>query len=74
MFIPLPVADTPFENDHKFLTAGAGITSGEGAIEFHIAAIYGFWDQESADYGASVSQVSETITSFNIMGSLTLRL
>lgn len=74
MYIPLPVADTPFENDHKFLTAGAGITSGEGAIEFHIAAIYGFWDQVSVDYGTSVSQVSETITSYNIMGSLTLRL
>lgn len=74
MFIPLPVADTPFEYDHKFLTAGAGITSGEGSIEFHVAAIYGFWDQVSNDYGTSVSQVSETITSYNIMGSLTLRL
>ena len=74
MLIPLPVADTPFENDHKFLTAGAGITSGEGAIEFHIAAIYGFWDQVSVDYGTSVSQISETISSYNIMGSLTLRI
>jgi hypothetical protein len=74
MVIPYPVADTPFENDRKYLTAGAGITSGDGAIEFHIAAIYGFWDEVSVDYGTSVSQVSESITSYNIMGSLTLRL
>ncbi len=74
MIIPYPVADTPFENDRKYITAGAGITSGDGAIEFHIAAIYGFWDEVSFDYGTSVSQVSESITSYNIMGSLTLRL
>lgn len=74
MFIPYPVKDTPFEQDRKYLTAGTGITSGEGAIEFHIAAIYGFWDEISVDYGTSVSQVTETINSFNIMGSLTLRL
>ena len=74
MVIPYPVADTPFEQDRKYLTAGAGITSGDGAIEFHLAAIYGFWDQVSVDYGTSVSQVSESITSYNIMGSLTLRL
>ncbi|MDH3269291.1 MAG: hypothetical protein OEM46_10600, partial [Ignavibacteria bacterium] len=74
MIIPYPVADTPFENDRKYLTAGAGIASGDGAIEFHIAAIYGFWDEVSSDYGTSVSQVSESITSYNIMGSLTLRL
>jgi len=74
MIIPYPVADTPFEQDRKYLTAGAGITSGDGAIEFHLAAIYGFWDQVSVDYGTSVSQVYETITSYNIMGSLTLRL
>jgi hypothetical protein len=74
MIIPYPVANTPFEQDRKYLTAGAGITSGDGGIEFHLAAIYGFWDQVSVDYGTSVSQVSETITSYNIMGSLTLRL
>lgn len=74
MVIPYPVADTPFEQDRKYLTAGAGITSGEGAIEFHIAGILGFWDEVSVDYGTSVSQVSETIYSMNIMGSLTLRI
>ena len=56
MVIPYPVADTPFENDRKFVTAGAGITSGEGAIEFHLAAIYGFWDQATIVYGDSVSE------------------
>lgn len=74
MIIPYPVADTPFENDRKYLTAGAGITSGDGAIEFHLAGILGFWDEVSVDYGTSVSQVSETIYSMNIMGSLTLRI
>ena len=74
MYIPLPTADVPFEQDKKYLTAGAGITSGEGAIEFHLAAIYGFWDQISYNYGTSVAQISQTITSYNIMGSLTLRL
>jgi hypothetical protein len=74
MVIPYPVANTPFEYDRKYLTAGAGITSGDGAIEFHLAAIYGFWDQVGTDYGTSVSQISEKITSYNIMGSLTLRL
>jgi len=74
MFIPYPVKNTPFEQDRKYITAGAGITSGDGAIEFHLAGILGFWDQVSVDYGTSVSQVSETITSYNIMGSLTLRI
>jgi len=74
MFIPYPVKDTPFEQDRKYLTAGAGITSGDGAIEFHLAGILGFWESVSVNYGTSVSQVSETIYSMNIMGSLTLRL
>ena len=74
MVIPYPVADTPFENDRKFVTAGAGITSGEGAIEFHLAGIYGFWDQATIVYGDSVPEVGETIDSYSIMGSLTLRL
>ncbi len=74
MFIPYPVADTPFEQDKKFLTAGAGIRSGDGAIEFNVAAIYGFWDQVTVNYGTSVGEVRESIDSYNIMGSLTLRL
>ncbi|MCW8805104.1 MAG: hypothetical protein OQK56_01480 [Ignavibacteriaceae bacterium] len=74
MFIPYPVKDTPFEQDRKYLTAGAGITSGEGAIEFHLAGILGFWDEVSVNYGTSVSQVNQTIYSMNIMGSLTLRI
>jgi len=74
MLIPYPVEDTPFENDRKYITAGAGITSGDGAIEFHLAGILGFWDEVSVDYGSSVSEVTETIYSMNIMGSLTLRL
>ena len=74
MYIPYPVADTPFEFDRKYITAGAGITSGEGAIEFHLAGILGFWDERTIEYGDGVSQVSETIYSMNIMGSLTLRI
>lgn len=74
MLIPYPVEGTPLANDKKFVTAGLGITSGEGAIEFHLAGIYGFWDQVTEVYGDSVPEVSETIDSYSIMGSLTLRL
>jgi hypothetical protein len=74
MYIPDPIADTPKEFDHIFLTAGAGIKSGEGAMEFNVAYIYGFWDQMSSDYGTSVQQVSQKIISQNIVASLTLRL
>jgi hypothetical protein len=73
MYIPYPVADAPTEFDRKFLTAGLGIRSGEGAIEFNVAYIYGFWDQISKDYGTSVQEVYQKIVSQNIVGSLTLR-
>ena len=73
MYIPYPTADAPAEFDRKFLTAGLGIRSGEGAMEFNIAYIYGFWDQISEDYGTSVPEVYQKIVSQNIVGSLTLR-
>ena len=73
MYIPYPVSDAPQEFDRKFLTAGLGIRSGEGAMEFNVAYIYGFWDQISEDYGTSVSEVYQKIISQNIVGSLTLR-
>ena len=73
IYIPYPVVNAPQEFDRKFLTAGLGIRSGEGAMEFNVAYIYGFWDQISEDYGTSVSEVYQKIISQNIVGSLTLR-
>lgn len=73
MYIPYPVANTPQEFDRKYLTAGLGIKSGEGSMEFNVAYVYGFWDQLSDDYGSSVQRVYQKIISQNIMGSLTLR-
>lgn len=73
MYIPYPVADTPQEFDRKYLTAGLGIKSGEGAMEFNVAYVYGFWDQLSEDYGTSVSEIYQEIISQNIMASLSLR-
>lgn len=73
MYIPYPVEDAPQEFDRKFLTAGLGLRSGEGAIEFNVTYVYGFWDQLSEDYGSSVPEVYQTIVSQNIIASLTLR-
>jgi hypothetical protein len=73
MYIPYPVEDTPQEFDRKYLTAGLGLRSGEGAMEFNVTYVYGFWDQLSEDYGSGISQVYQEITSHNIVGSLTLR-
>ena len=74
MYLPYPIADTPQDFDRKYLTAGLGIKSGEGAMEFNVAYIYGFWDQLSEDYGSSVSEVYQKIVSQNIVASLSLRL
>ena len=73
MYIQDPIAETPQEFDRIFLTAGAGIRSGDGAMEFNAAYVYGFWDQVSDDYGSSVQQIYQTIISQNIVASLTLR-
>lgn len=73
MYIPYPVADTPQDFDRKYLTAGLGIKSGEGAMEFNVAYIYGFWDQLSEDYGSGVSEIYQKIVSQNIVASLSLR-
>ena len=73
MYIPFPVADVPTEFDRKFLTAGLGIRSGEGAMEFNVAYVYGFWNQVSEEYGSSIQTVTQSILSQNILASLTLR-
>jgi hypothetical protein len=73
MYIPYPVADAPTEFDRKFLTAGLGIRSGEGAMEFNVAYVYGFWDQIAEDYGSSIQPIYQEIVSQNILASLTLR-
>ncbi len=73
MYITDPIAETPTEFDRKFLTAGLGIKSGEGAMEFNVAYVYGFWDQISRDYGSSIPQIYQEIISQNIVAALTLR-
>jgi hypothetical protein len=73
MYITDPVAETPQEFDRKYLTTGLGIKSGEGAMEFNVAYVYGFWDQISGDYGNSLPQIYQEIVSQNILASLTLR-
>lgn len=73
MYIPYPVADAPTEYDRKFLTAGLGIRSGEGAMEFNVAYVYGWWDNVAEDYGGSVSPIRQSIISQNILASLSLR-
>lgn len=73
MYIPFPVADSPTEFDRKFLTAGLGIRSGEGAMEFNVAYVYGWWDHVAEDYGGSVSPIRQSIISQNILASLSLR-
>ena len=73
MYIPYPVADAPTEFDRKFLTAGLGIRSGEGAMDFNVAYVYGFWDQVAEDYGSSIQPITQSILSQNILASLSLR-
>ncbi|NWG27674.1 MAG: hypothetical protein HXY48_03955 [Ignavibacteriaceae bacterium] len=73
MYIPYPVAESPTEFDRKFLTAGLGIRSGEGAMEFNIAYVYGFWDHVAEDYGSSIQSIRQSIISQNILASLSLR-
>ncbi len=73
MYIPYPIADAPTEFDRKFLTAGLGIRSGEGAMDFNVAYVYGFWDQTAEDYGASIQPIYQEIISQNILASLSLR-
>ena len=73
MYIPYPVAESPTEFDRKFLTAGLGIRSGEGAMEFNVAYVYGWWDHVAEDYGSSIQPIRQSIISQNILASLSLR-
>ncbi|MBT8380384.1 MAG: hypothetical protein KJN64_14270 [Ignavibacteria bacterium] len=73
MYIPYPVEDAPEEFDRKYVTAGLGLRSGEGAMEFNVTYVLGFWDQISEDYGSSVPEVYQEIRSDNIVATLTLR-
>lgn len=73
MYIPYPVADSPTEYDRKFLTAGLGIRSGEGSMEFNVAYVYGWWDHVAEDYGSSLQPIRQSIISQNILASLSLR-
>ncbi|MBT8387415.1 MAG: hypothetical protein KJO12_08375 [Ignavibacteria bacterium] len=74
MYYPSPIAKDPADFDKKFLTAGLGIRSGEGAMEFNVTYVLGWWDIQSEDYGINIPAVYEEVRSDNIMASLTLRL
>jgi hypothetical protein len=74
MYYPSPIAKDPADFDKKFLTAGLGIRSGEGAMEFNVTYVLGWWDIQSEDYGTNIPEVYQEVRSDNIMASLTLRL
>jgi len=74
MYYPSPIADDPMEFDKKFLTAGLGIRSGEGAMEFNVSYVLGWWDVQSEEYGKSIPAVYQEVRSDNILASFTLRL
>ena len=67
MYYPSPIADDPMEFDKKFLTAGLGIRSGEGAMEFNVTYVLGWWDIQSEEYGKSIPAVYQEVRSDNIL-------
>lgn len=73
MYLPSPLKNDPRDFDKKFLTAGLGIKSGEGSMEFNLAYVLGFWDEISGAYGPNIPQISRKVRSDNIIGSLVLR-
>jgi hypothetical protein len=73
MYLPSPLKNDPTEYDRKFLTAGLGINSGEGSMEFNISYVLGFWDETSGEYGPNIPTITRSVRSDNIVGSLVLR-
>ena len=73
MYLPSPLKDDPTEYDRKFVTAGLGINSGDGSMEFNVSYVLGFWDETSGEYGPNIPPITRTVRSDNIVGSLVLR-
>jgi hypothetical protein len=68
-----PLKDAPTEYDKKYLTAGLGISSGEGDFEMNLAGMLGWWDIPSEDFGGNIPTISQSIVDANILVSFTLR-
>jgi len=68
-----PLKDSPQEYDKKYLTAGLGISSGEGDFEMNLAGMLGWWDIPAEDFGDSIPTISQSIVDANIFLSFTLR-
>jgi len=68
-----PLKDAPTDYDKKYLTAGLGISSGEGNFEMNLAGMLGWWDIPSEDFGGNIPTISQSIVEANILVSFTLR-
>jgi len=68
-----PLKDAPTDYDKKYLTAGLGISSGEGDFEMNLAGMLGWWDIPSEDFGGNIPTISQSIVDANILVSFTLR-
>ncbi|MCH7723191.1 MAG: hypothetical protein IIA49_03080 [Bacteroidetes bacterium] len=68
-----PLKDTPTDYDKKYLTAGLGISSGEGDFEMNLVGMLGWWDIPSEDFGGNIPTISQSIVEANILVSFTLR-
>ena len=68
-----PLKDAPTTYDKKILTAGLGISSGEGDFEMNVAGMLGWWDKPSEDFGDNIPTISQNEAEANILISFTLR-
>jgi len=73
MYFPSPLINDETAFDRKYLTAGLGIKSGEGSMEFNMAYIVGWWNERIPDYGTGIPPISSKVRTDNIIGSLVLR-
>lgn len=73
MYFPSPLKNDEKVFDRKFLTAGLGIKSGEGNMEFNVAYFVGWWDERIRDYGTETPSVLSKVRTDNIIGSLVFR-
>jgi hypothetical protein len=68
-----PLKDVPTEYDKKYLTAGLGISSGEGDFEMNVGGMLGWWDKPSEDFGGNIPTIYQSEAEANILISFTLR-
>ncbi len=73
MYFPSPIKNDDPVYDKKYLTAGMGIKSGEGSMEFNVAYIVGWWQEKIRDYGTGIPPITSNVRTDNIIGSFVLR-